>query len=154
MATKPAAASRDIFPFMSRIESRDDAVPASQAPVRVDKWLWAARFYKTRAQAADAIAGGKVEVGGERVKPARLVRVGEEVRVRLGPYVHVVLVRAMGVRRGPASVAATLYEETAESKLERERHAWQLKHAAPVVDPGDGRPTKRDRRDLERARGR
>jgi len=131
-----------------------DTPHAPASPVRIDKWLWAARFFKTRSQAAEAVAGGKVEVGGERVKPARLVRVGEEVRVRLGPYVHIVRVRAMGEKRGPASVAAGLYEETPESKVARERHAWQLKHAAPIVEPGEGRPTKRDRRELDRARGR
>lgn len=138
---------------MSRIDP-SDTPQAPAPPVRIDKWLWAARFFKTRSQAADAVAGGKIEVGGERVKPARLLRVGEEVRVRLGPYVHIVLVRAMGEKRGPASVAATLYEETPESKAARERHAWQLKHAAPIVEAGEGRPTKRDRRDLDRARGR
>lgn len=132
--------------------SQDD--PVRDYPVRTDKWLWAARFFKTRAQAAEAIAGGKVEVGGERVKPARLLRVGEEVRVRLGPYVHVVVVRALSDRRGPATVARELYEETEASRAERERHAWQLRHAAPVVEPGDGRPTKKDRRDLDRMRGR
>ena len=120
----------------------------------MDKWLWAARFFKTRAQAADAIAGGKVEVGGERVKPARLVHVGEEVRVRVGPYVHVVVVRGVSDRRGPAAVARELYAETEASRAERERHAWQLKHAAPVMELGEGRPTKRDRRNLDRMRGR
>ncbi len=139
---------------MSRIASGDDAPATGGAPVRIDKWLWAARFFKTRSQAADAIAGGKVEVGGEKVKPSRLLRVGEQVRVRLGPYVHVVTVRGMAEKRGSASIAATLYDETAESREARERHAWQLKHAAPIVEPGEGRPTKRDRRDLERARGR
>ncbi|MDA1080607.1 MAG: RNA-binding S4 domain-containing protein [Gemmatimonadetes bacterium] len=139
---------------MSRIGSRDDAAPTTPTPVRIDKWLWAARFFKTRSQAADAVAGGKVEVGGERVKPARMVRVGEEVRVRLGPYVHIVHVRAMGEKRGPASVAATLYEETADSRAAREKHAWQLKHAAPVMDAGEGRPTKKDRRALDKQRGR
>jgi ribosome-associated heat shock protein Hsp15 len=132
---------------MTRISDVHDAV-------RIDKWLWAARFFRTRAQAADAIAGGKVEVGGERVKPARLLRAGEEVRVRLGPYVHVVVVRGLSERRGPAAVARELYEETAASRAERERHAWQLKHAAPVMEPGEGRPTKKDRRDLDRMRGR
>lgn len=122
--------------------------------MRIDKWLWAARFFKTRAQAAEAIAGGKVEVGGERVKPARVLRVDEEVRVRLGPYEHVVVVRGLSGHRGPAAVARELYEETEASRAERERHAWQLKHAAPVMEPGEGRPTKKDRRELERMRRR
>jgi ribosome-associated heat shock protein Hsp15 len=122
--------------------------------VRIDKWLWAARFFKTRAIAADAVTGGKVELGGERVKPAKLVRIGDEVRVRLGPYLHVVIVRGLSERRGPAPEAQKLYEETEQSRKEREHHAWTLKHAAPQVDPGEGRPTKKDRRELDRARGR
>jgi len=122
--------------------------------MRVDKWLWAARFFKTRSLAAEAVTGGKVEVNGERVKPARAVKVGELVSVRLGPYTHAVVVRGLSESRGPASVAATLYEETAESRAAREKLAWQLKFAAPVMDAGTGRPTKRDRRDMERMRGR
>ncbi|PHX96852.1 MAG: RNA-binding protein [Gemmatimonadetes bacterium] len=137
---------------MSRRRSEEE-VPAASTSVRVDKWLWAARFYKTRALSADAVAGGKVEVGGERVKPARGVRVGEQVSIRLGPYLQLVVVRALSERRGPASVAVTLYEETAESKAERQKLAWTLKHAAPVMDPGEGRPTKKDRRALEKHRG-
>jgi ribosome-associated heat shock protein Hsp15 len=127
---------------------------AGAAAVRVDKWLWAARFFKTRALAAAAVDGGKVEVAGQRVKPARHVHMGEEVRVRLGPFVHAVIVRGLSDRRGPASVAHQLYEETAESRATRERLAWQLRHAAPVIEPGEGRPTKRDRRTLERFRRR
>lgn len=122
--------------------------------MRIDKWLWATRFFKTRALAADAIAGGKVDVGGERVKPSRLLKLGEEVRVRLGPYLHVVVVRALAEHRGPAATARTLYEETEASRAERERHAWQLTHAAPVMEAGEGRPTKKDRRELDRMRGR
>lgn len=122
--------------------------------MRIDKWLWAARFYKTRAQAAEAIGGGKVEVAGDHVKPARLVRIGETVQVRLGPYQHTVVVRGLSERRGPASEARLLYEETEESRAAREKLAWTLKHAAPVMDAGEGRPTKRDRRDLDRMRGR
>jgi ribosome-associated heat shock protein Hsp15 len=122
--------------------------------VRIDKWLWAARFYKTRSIAADAVTGGKVELHGERVKPAKTVKVGDELRVRLGPYTHVVVVQGLSERRGPASEAQKLYEETEQSRKEREHLAWQLKHAAPRMDPGEGRPTKKDRRDLERTRGR
>lgn len=128
--------------------------PAAAAAVRVDKWLWAARFFKTRALASEAVTGGRVEVGGEKVKPAKSLRVGDEVRVRLGPYVHVVMVRGLSDRRGGASVAATLYEETAASRDARERHAWQLRHAAPIMEAGEGRPTKRNRRALDKMRGR
>jgi ribosome-associated heat shock protein Hsp15 len=120
------------------------------ASVRVDKWLWAARFFKSRSIAVTAIEGGKVSVNGERVKPARELKAGDTVRVRLGPYEHFVMVRALSDRRGPAAQAALLYEETAESRAARERLHWQLKHAAPVIVPGEGRPTKKDRRDLNK----
>lgn len=118
--------------------------------VRVDKWLWAARFFKSRSIAVTAIEGGKVTVNGERVKPARELKAGDAVRVRLGPYEHIVIVRALSDRRGPAAQAALLYEETAESRAAREKLHWQLKHAAPVIVPGEGRPTKKDRRDLNK----
>lgn len=121
--------------------------------VRADKWLWAARFFKTRSLAAEAIAAGKIEVGGERVKPAKAIQVGDEVRIRLGPYQHVVLVRGLSERRGPASVAATLYEETAESVAARAKLAEQLRIApAAFVYEEKGRPTKRDRREIDRFR--
>jgi ribosome-associated heat shock protein Hsp15 len=121
--------------------------------VRIDKWLWAARFFKTRSLAADAIGGGKVLVGGERVKPAKLLQIGDEVRLRLGPYEHVIMVRALSERRGPATVAVTLYEETAASRAAREKLAEQLRMApATFVYEEKGRPTKRDRREIERLR--
>jgi ribosome-associated heat shock protein Hsp15 len=123
--------------------------------VRVDKWLWAARFYKTRSLAAEAIAGGKVHVNGERVKPAKLLQVGDELRVRQGHYEYQIVVRGLAERRGSAERAAALYEETAASREVRERVAIQLKamHAAFVPEPG-GRPTKRDRRAIERLKRR
>jgi ribosome-associated heat shock protein Hsp15 len=121
--------------------------------VRLDKWLWAARFYKTRSLAAEAIGGGKVLVGGERAKPAKLLQTGDEIRLRLGPYEHVVVVRGISERRGPATVAATLYEETADSRAAREKLAEQLRMApAGFVFEDKGRPTKRDRREIERLR--
>jgi ribosome-associated heat shock protein Hsp15 len=121
--------------------------------VRIDKWLWAARFFKTRSLAAEAVAAGKVLVGGERAKPARLLQAGDELRVRLGPYEHVVHVRALSDRRGPATVAATLYEETPESIAARARLAEQHRMApAAFVYEEKGRPTKRDRRELDRFR--
>jgi ribosome-associated heat shock protein Hsp15 len=119
--------------------------------VRVDKWLWAARFYKTRSLATDAVAGGKVEVNGERAKPAKTVKPGDEIRLRVGPYEHILIIRQLSERRGPASVAQTLYEETEASRAERERLAAQLKMApAAFVYEEKGRPTKKDRRDLTR----
>lgn len=139
---------------MSRMIDDDPMpdTPASRSPVRVDKWLWAARFYKTRSLAAAALDGGKVQVNGERVKPAKTVRPGDEVRVRLGPYEHVVLVQGTAERRGSATIAATLYTETEASRLAREKLHWQLTRAAPAMDAEKGRPTKRDRREIERFR--
>jgi ribosome-associated heat shock protein Hsp15 len=122
--------------------------------VRLDKWLWAARFFKTRSQAAEAIEGGKVQVAGERVKRAKLVQAGDEVRIRTGPYEHVVLVRGVSERRGPASVASQLYEETAESKAAREALAARLKAETPLFAYGHGKPSKKDRRTIERFRER
>jgi ribosome-associated heat shock protein Hsp15 len=122
--------------------------------VRLDQWLWAARFFKTRSLAAEAIEGGKVQLNDERAKRAKLVRAGDRVRVRLGPYEHLVTVRGVALRRGPASVAAELYEETSESREARERLATQLKSVAPLFHYDKGRPTKKDRREIERLRGR
>lgn len=122
--------------------------------VRLDKWLWAARFFKTRALAAEAITGGKVEVNDADVKRARPVSVGDTIRIRLGPYEHRVVVRALSGRRGPAAEAALLYEETAESREARERLAWQLRHAPALVHDEKGRPTKRDRREIGKLKGR
>jgi len=119
----------------------------------VDKWLWAARFFKTRSLAVDAIEGGKVTLGGERLKPSRLVQAGDRLAVRLGPYEHHVVVRAVSERRGPASVAATLYEETPEGRAAREKLSEQLRMApAAFIYEEKGRPTKRDRRELDRLR--
>jgi ribosome-associated heat shock protein Hsp15 len=128
-----------------------------QAPgagrVRVDKWLWTARFFKTRSLAVEAIEGGKILLAGERVKPAKLLQAGDVVSVRLGPYEHVVTVLAVSERRGPASVAATLYAETEASQAAREKLAEQLRMApAAFVFEDKGRPTKRDRRELDRFR--
>jgi ribosome-associated heat shock protein Hsp15 len=122
--------------------------------VRLDKWLWAARFFKTRALAAEAVEGGKVQVNGDRPKRARPLQVGDEIRVRLGPYEHTVTVRALSARRGPASEAAGLYEETAASRTAREALAIQLKSLHAVFGPDKGRPTKKDRREIERLKGR
>ena len=122
--------------------------------VRLDKWLWAARFYKTRALASEAVAGGKVQVNGDRAKRARPVQPGDEVRIRQGPYEHHVVVRALSARRGPASVAAELYEETPASRAAREAMALQLKSLHAAFVPDKGRPTKKDRRVLGRLKGR
>ena len=129
---------------------RADEESTGAGRVRLDKWLWAARFFKTRSLAAEAIGGGKIVVNGERVKPAKLVQPGDEVRVKLGPYEHIVMVRGLSERRGPASIAATLYEETADGRAAREKLGEQLRMApAAFVYQDKGRPTKRDRRELE-----
>jgi ribosome-associated heat shock protein Hsp15 len=122
--------------------------------VRLDKWLWAARFFKTRSMAADAVETGKVEVNGERAKRAKHLQVGDSLRIRLGPYHHIVKVRALSERRGPASVAATLYEESAEGRRAREAMQLQVKAAQSVPGYDRGRPTKKDRRDIEKLRRR
>ena len=122
--------------------------------VRLDKWLWAARFYKTRGLASEAIAGGKVQVNGDRAKRARPVQPGDEIRIRQGPYEHHVVVRALSARRGPASAAAELYEETSASLAAREAMALQLKSLQAAFVPDKGRPTKKDRRELGRLKGR
>jgi ribosome-associated heat shock protein Hsp15 len=121
---------------------------------RVDKWLWAARFYKTRALAAEAIAGGKVQVNGDRVKRAKPLQVGDEIRIRQGPYEHLIVVRQLSDRRGPAVEAAALYEEKPESRAAREALAIQLKSIHVAFLPERGRPTKKDRREIRRFKGR
>jgi ribosome-associated heat shock protein Hsp15 len=128
--------------------------PAAAPParVRLDKWLWAARFFKTRSAAAQAVDGGKVDINGERGKRARLVQPGETVTVRRPPYEHHVVVRGLSELRGSAPVAAALYEETPASKDARQSLAFQLKNAATLSFQGGGRPTKRDRRDIQRVK--
>jgi ribosome-associated heat shock protein Hsp15 len=111
--------------------------------VRLDKWLWAARFFKTRALAATAIESGKVEVNGERAKRAKQLQVGDSVRIRLGPYQHVVTVRAISEVRGPAPVAARLYEETEEGRKLREAMQLQVKAAHLAGGYDAGRPSKK-----------
>jgi ribosome-associated heat shock protein Hsp15 len=127
---------------------------AEDGRVRIDKWLWAARFFKTRSLAADAVAGGKVQVNGERVKRAKPLQIGDEVRIRLGPYEHQVVVRELSDRRGPAPQAAALYAEKEGSRAAREALAVQLKSVHAIFAPERGRPTKKDRRDIRRFKGR
>ena len=122
--------------------------------VRLDKWLWAARFFKTRALAAEAVEGGKVQVNGDRPKRARPLQVGDEIRIRLGPYEHIVTVRGLSDRRGPAAQAAQLYQETEASRSAREARSVQLKSLHALFGPEKGRPTKKDRREIDRLKGR
>jgi ribosome-associated heat shock protein Hsp15 len=117
--------------------------------MRLDKWLWAARFFKTRSLAQQAVAGGRVNLNGDRTKPAHEVKMGDTVVVRVGDWRWEVRVKALSDRRGPAEEARKLYDETAESKAERERmgdlRRWGTEPAATLK----GRPTKRDRRRIE-----
>jgi ribosome-associated heat shock protein Hsp15 len=120
--------------------------------VRVDKWLWAARFFKTRSAATDAVLGGRVHVNGERVKPAKDVCAGDTVEISIGDRRWVVVVRGVADKRGSATVAATLYEETPESISAREQRALEHKLSRPLGADLGARPTKQDRRRLERLR--
>jgi ribosome-associated heat shock protein Hsp15 len=122
--------------------------------VRLDKWLWAARFFKTRGLAAQAIDGGKIQVNAERAKRAKPLHLGDELRIRQGPYQHIVVVRGLSEHRGPASVATQLYEETPESLAARQQMAVQIKSMDSALRAGGERPTKRDRREIERFRRR
>ena len=121
--------------------------------LRIDKWLWCARFYKTRSLAADEIAKVRIAVNGQVVKASRELRPGDTVVLRQGPLQRTVVVRALSAMRGPAPVAQQLYEETAESMAQREK-AQELRRLAPEPAAAlpEGRPTKRDRREIERAR--
>jgi ribosome-associated heat shock protein Hsp15 len=118
--------------------------------VRLDKWLWAARFFKTRGLASDAVGGGKVHLNGSRTKPAKPVHVGDTLRVRIGPYDWFVTVRAVTERRGPPRDAQLLYDETADGRAARERLAEAHKIAPAPAYRGKGRPTKKQRREIER----
>jgi ribosome-associated heat shock protein Hsp15 len=120
--------------------------------VRVDKWLWAARFFKTRSAATDAVAGGHVQVNGTRVKPAHAVAVGDRLELRAGQQRWTIDVSELADRRGSAAVAATLYAETPESAAERERLRAERRVGAPLGADLGLRPTKRDRRRLDALR--
>lgn len=117
-------------------------------PIRIDKWLWAARFYKTRSLASDAINGGKVHCQGQRVKTSKVVNIGDEYEIKQGYQTRTILVKALSAKRGPASAAVLLYEETPESIERREQFALNLKAQPALRDPGQGRPTKRERRHI------
>ena len=119
-------------------------------PVRLDKWLWAARFFKTRSLAAEAIDGGKVQLNGTRVKRGKQVKEGDQIRIRRGAYEFSITVRRLSEHRRSAAEASTLYEESAESLAARQHLQEQHKLANVGFDPPKGRPTKRDRRKLDR----
>lgn len=135
----------------------DDTERGQQQRVRLDKWLWAARFYKTRSLAATAVEAGKVEVNGERPKRSKLIKAGDAVSVRKGPFEHQLTVKALSERRGPPAQAQLLYQESEESLRAREELAALMAldraTALPPVPRAKGRPTKRDRRQLSRFKG-
>src|SRR4051794_2342351 len=150
-----SSSSSAIAPDPARM---DGMLEPSSAPVRVDKWLWAARLVKTRQLGAEAVKGGRVHVNGRAVKPSKDLRPGDRLELSTGPVKVTVVVRATAERRGPASVAQTLYDETAESVAGREAYAQQRRLEAQAMaqtpsyyDRG-GRPTKRDRRRFEQDR--
>ncbi len=122
--------------------------------LRIDKWLWAARFYKTRSLAADELDKGRVHVNSVEAKPAREVKVGDTVTLRQGPVTRTLVVRGISNQRGGAPAAQLLYEETAESLAAKALQAEQRRLGfEPAASQAHGRPTKRDRRDLDKAGG-
>jgi ribosome-associated heat shock protein Hsp15 len=120
--------------------------------VRIDKWLWAARFFKTRSLATEAVVGGRVRLNGDRVKPAKDVHVADVVEVRIGEMHWTVVVRGVAEKRSSATVAATLYQETAESIAGREQTADDRRLSRALGVDGGPRPTKQDRRRIEALR--
>ena len=122
--------------------------------VRIDKWLWAARFFKTRSAATDAVLGGRVHLNDARVKPAKEIRAGDTIELKVGQLEWRLIVRAIAEKRGPASVAATLYDETPDSIAARERRTAELRLSRPLGADLGARPTKQDRRRIEELRRR
>jgi len=122
--------------------------------VRLDTWLWAARFFKTRSLAAEAIDGGRVDVNEASAKRSKAVRMGDRIALRIGPYHHHLTVTGLAERRGSATVAATLYQESVDSKAARQALAERLKMQNPIFYEGAGRPTKKQRRAIDRWKGR
>ncbi len=116
--------------------------------IRLDKWLWAARFCKTRSLAAEAISGGKIDINGERAKPSRIVRLGDRLNIRRGLYEWTIIVKDVSRRRGAAPQAHLLYEESEDSRRKREAVAAQMRFERGVEFDTPGRPSKRDRREI------
>jgi len=117
--------------------------------MRVDKWLWAARFYKTRSLAQQAITAGRVKLNDARIKPAHELKAGDALAIRVGDFEWQITVKALSDKRGPADVARQLYEESAASRTERERRQDLRRWGAEPASALKGRPTKRDRRRIE-----
>jgi ribosome-associated heat shock protein Hsp15 len=121
--------------------------------MRLDKWLWVARFYKTRSLAQAAVAGGKVKLDGERMKPAKEIAPGARLAIRIGELEWEVTVRALAGHRGPAGQARQLYEEDEDSRARRAAQVADRRAQAAAWGEREGRPTKRERRRMERWRG-
>lgn len=121
--------------------------------LRIDKWLWAARFFKTRSLASQAVEGGRVRLNGERAKPSKEVRVGDRIVLHIGEYEWTVAVLALSDRRGPAEAARSLYAEDAASRQRREEQAAERRLCHNPAAALKGRPTKRDRRMIHRFTG-
>jgi len=117
--------------------------------VRLDKWLWAARFFKTRSLAQQAIAAGRVKLNDARIKPSHDLKTADSLAIRIGEFEWQVVVKALSDQRGPAEVARKLYEETEASRLERQRRQDLRRWGAEPASALKGRPTKRDRRQIE-----
>jgi ribosome-associated heat shock protein Hsp15 len=118
--------------------------------MRLDKWLWSARFFKTRTVAVEAIAAGHVSVNEERAKAAKALRVGDNVVIRKAPFEHTLVVKGLSEQRGSATVASALFEETAESRARRATLATEMKSMHALTPRFKGRPTKKTRRDYEK----
>jgi ribosome-associated heat shock protein Hsp15 len=124
----------------------DQELEETSEAIRIDKWLWAARFFKTRSLAAAAVAGGKIEVNGARAKPSKFMRLGDKLKIRRGLYEWTVVIKGLAKLRGPAAEAQLLYEETEESIRKREAISAQFKFERPPEFNLPGRPSKKDRR--------
>jgi len=122
----------------------------TEEKVRVDKWLWAARFFKTRSLASKAVSGGHVHLNGGRVKPSRTVQVGDRLQIRRGQDEFTIDILALSSRRGPATVARTLYEETEDSQIQRDTAREQRRLVRAPASRPEGRPDKRDRRKIRK----
>ncbi len=141
-----------LFTWAGNEAVTQDTTPSPTA-VRLDRWLWAARFFKTRGLAQQAVEGGHVRLNGERVKPARALRTGDRLEIRIGAYEWRLTVQALSVRRGPVVVARQLYEEREESRLQRQATVAERRAELNPSAALRGRPTKRQRRRVDRLAG-
>ena len=118
--------------------------------LRIDKWLWAARFFKTRGLASEAIKGGKIDINGSHAKPSKTIQINDLIRIKKNPFTYEIIVKGLSKHRGSASVAVLLYEESEQSISTREKLAEQLKAESALRPTTPGRPSKRDRRNIIR----